>query len=177
MIKKLSIVLASIIAIPFFIALFIKSDYAVEQKVTINKPNADVFDYIVQLKNQDSYSKWALIDLNMTKTYQGLDGTVGFISAWDSDNEEVGKGEQEIISITPQQRIDFELRFLSPFESTSPAYMTTTAIEPSKTSVTWGFKGHMKYPMNIMFLFMDFEQVIGEDLKIGLDNLKTILEK
>ena len=82
----------------------------------------------------------------------------------------------EIINIIPEQRIDFELRFFTPFESTSPAYMTTTLLNPDSTIVTWGFEGHMNYPMNIMFLFMDFEQVIGDDLQIGLDNLKVILE-
>jgi uncharacterized protein YndB with AHSA1/START domain len=177
MIKKLSIIIASIIALPFIIALFIKSDYAVERKVTINQPKEEVFNYVKQLKNQDNFSKWASMDPNMKKSYRGIDGTIGFVSAWDSENEEVGKGEQEIISISPNQRIDFELRFLSPFESTSPAYMTTTTLTADKTTISWGFTGNMDYPMNLMFLFMDFEQIIGDDLQTGLNNLKIILEK
>jgi uncharacterized protein YndB with AHSA1/START domain len=177
MIKKLSIIIASIIALPFIIALFIKSEYAVERQVTINQPYEEVFNYLKQLKNQDNFSKWAAMDPNMKKSYRGIDGTVGFVSAWDSDNEEVGKGEQEIISIFPNKRIDFELRFLSPFESTSPAYMTTSALNTDKTTVSWGFSGNMDYPMNLMFLFMDFEQIIGDDLQTGLNNLKVILEK
>lgn len=177
MIKKLSIIIAIITALPFIIALFVKSDYAVERQVTINKANSDVFSYIVLLKNQNNYSKWANMDPNMTKSYQGTDGTVGFISAWESDNEDVGIGEQEIIKITPEQRVDFELRFLSPFESTSPAYMTTSPSTANSTKVVWGFEGHMAYPMNLMFLFMDFEKIIGDDLQTGLDNLKIVLEK
>jgi len=35
----------------------------------------------------------------------------------------------------------------------------------------------MKYPMNLMFLFMDFDKMLGDDLQTGLDNLKTVLEK
>lgn len=177
MIKKLSIILAAIIAVPFIVALFIKNDYAVERNVTINLPNSDVFNYVKYLKNQDNYSKWASIDPNMTKTFSGVDATVGFISAWDSKNEEVGKGEQEIIAIIPDQRIDFELRFISPFESTSPAYMLTSAISTNKTQVTWGFEGRMDYPINLMFLFMDFEKIIGDDLQTGLNNLKVKLEE
>lgn len=177
MIKKLSILLAAIIAVPFILALFVKNDYSVERDVIINKPNAEVFNYIKQLKNQNKYSKWASIDPNMTKTFSGTDGTVGFISAWDSKNEEVGKGEQEIIAITPEKRVDYELRFLSPFESTSPAFMETSALTLETTKVTWGFEGSMDYPMNLLFLFMDFEQIIGDDLQTGLDNLKSILEQ
>ncbi len=30
--------------------------------------------------------------------------------------------------------------------------------------------------MNLMFLFMDFEEIIGEDLETGLVNLKKELE-
>ena len=177
MIKKISLLIASIIAIPFIIALFMKTDYSVEQNVTINATNAEVFNYIKLLKNQDNFSKWAMMDPNMKKSYQGVDGTVGFVSAWDSENEEVGKGEQEIIKISEGKRIDFELRFLSPFEATSPAYMITTAISENTTNVAWGFQGHIDYPMNIMFLFMNFEQVIGDDLQTGLNNLKVIIEK
>ena len=86
-------------------------------------------------------------------------------------------GEQEIIKITEGKRIDFKLRFFKPFEATEPAFMTTDSISDNQTKVTWGFNGKMNYSMNIMFLFMDFEQMIGDDLQLGLTNLKTELEK
>lgn len=177
MIKKLSIFLLLLLASPFVVALFVTNHYAVEREVRISLPKEQVFSYVKKLKNQNNFSKWALTDPNMEKTYQGVDGTVGFISAWSSENEEVGSGEQEIIAIVEGERIDFELRFLSPFQSTDPAYMTTTSIGEAQTKVAWGFKGRMDYPMNIMFLFMDFEQIIGDDLQTGLDNLKVLLEK
>ncbi|MEX2593845.1 MAG: hypothetical protein WD426_13810 [Anditalea sp.] len=47
----------------------------------------------------------------------------------------------------------------------------------NQTKVKWGFNGHMNYPMNLMFLFMDFEKMIDDDLETGLYNLKTALEK
>jgi hypothetical protein len=55
--------------------------------------------------------------------------------------------------------------------------MITESIDNNTTKVKWGFSGHMDYPMNLMFLFMDFEQIIGDDLQTGLDNLKVIQEK
>jgi hypothetical protein len=42
--------------------------------------------------------------------------------------------------------------------------------------VAWDFKGKMDSPVNIMFLFMDFEQIITDDSQTGLDNLKVPLE-
>jgi hypothetical protein len=44
------------------------------------------------------------------------------------------------------------------------------------TQVTWGFQGHMNYPMNLTFLFINFEKQIGGDLQAGLNKLKEILE-
>lgn len=175
--KKVLIALAVIIAIPLVIALFVKKEYAVEREININKPNTEVFEYIKYLKNQDNYSKWATMDPNMKKDSRGTDGQVGFVSTWDSEIEDVGKGEQEIVKITEGKRIDFELRFIKPFEATEPAYMTTEAVSEQETKVKWGFSGKMPYPMNIMMLFMNMEEMIGADLEEGLKNLKVVLEK
>lgn len=175
--KNFLIALAVLIAIPLIVALFVKKDYAVEREITINKPKQEVFNYIKLLKNQDNYSKWATMDPNMKKSYRGTDGTVGFVSAWESKIDSVGVGEQEIKKIVEGERVDFELRFIKPFEATEPAFMTTEAVSENQTKVKWGFSGHMNYPMNLMMLFMDFEKMIGDDLQTGLNNLKNVLEK
>lgn len=177
--KVLRIILLALLAfisIPLIIAPFTAKDYAVERQIVINKPVGEVFDYVKYLKNQDNFSKWAGMDPNMKKTFSGEDGTVGFVSAWESDNPDVGKGEQEIISITPGQRIDYELRFFEPFESKEKAYLITEAAGAEQTIVKWGFKGHMAYPMNLMLVFMDFEAMLAGDFETGLSNLKSILE-
>ena len=176
-VKKILIAIAVIIAIPLVVALFIKKDYAVEREITIAKPKQVVFDYIKFIKNQDNYSKWNKIDPTMKKTYTGTDGNVGFISAWESQDKNVGVGEQEITKITEGERIDMKWRFKVPFEAQDDAYMTTTAIDSTTTKVTWGFSGAFPYPMNILGLFMNMDKQIGGDLEVGLTNLKTELEK
>lgn len=175
--KLILVGLAGTLALILLVAAFTAKDYAVEREITINKPKSEVFDYIRFLKNQDYYSKWATMDPAMKKSYRGTDGEVGFVSAWDSENPDVGKGEQEIKKIINGDRIDFELRFIDPFESISPAYMVTESISENETKVKWGFSGHMDYPINLMLLFMDFEKLIGDDLQTGLDKLKIVLEK
>lgn len=175
--KIVLIVLATLIAVPLVVAAIAKKDYSVERSVTINKPRAQVFAFVKLLKNQDQFSKWASMDPAMKKTYTGTDGTIGFISAWDSQDPNVGVGEQEIKGITEGERLDFELRFKKPFEATDKAYMITESAGEKATLVKWGFNGHMKYPMNLMLLFMDFDKMLGSDLQTGLDNLKRVLEK
>jgi uncharacterized membrane protein len=173
--KIVLIVVAVLIAVPLITALFVKKDYGVEREITINKPKQQVFDYIKLLKNQDNFSKWAMMDPNTKKTYTGEDGTVSFVSAWES--EITGVGEQEIKKIADGERLDFELRFKKPFEATDFAYMTTESISENETKVKWGFNGKMNYPINIMLLFMDMEKMLGDDLSTGLANLKNVMEK
>ncbi len=175
--KIILIVVVVIVAIPLVGALFVKGEFAVTRSITINKPKQDVFGYIVMLKNQNNFSKWAQMDPAMKKEYKGTDGTVGFVSAWESDNKDVGMGEQEIKKITDGERIDYELRFKKPMNVTNNAYMATEAVTPAQTKVTWSFNGKMPYPLNFMGVFMNMEELVGKDLEIGLNNLKGIMEK
>jgi len=175
--KIAGIVILILIAIPLIVALFVKKTYNVEREVVINRPKEDVYNYVKYLKNQDNYSVWLKMDPNAKKEFRGTDGTVGFVSAWSSDNKDLGKGEQEIIGIKEGERIDYELRFKEPMESTEKAWMTFESRDSTSTKVKWGFNGKMNYPMNLIMLFMDFEGMIGNDLQSGLDNLKVIMEK
>jgi hypothetical protein len=111
----------------------------------------------------------------MKKEYVGTDGTVGFISKW-SGNDEVGVGEQEIKGITDGEKIDMELRFKKPFESTSQAYLITESVDSSATKVRWGFTSTMPYPMNLMTLVMNMDKSVGKDFEEGLSNLKAKCE-
>lgn len=152
------------------------SEFQVEREVTINKPKADVFNYVKLLKNQNEWGPWVKKDPAIKQEYKGNDGEVGFVSSWDSKMEEVGAGEQEIKKITDSQ-IDSELRFKKPFESTSQAYMKLEEVSPEQTKVKWGFTGNMPKPMNLMLVFIDMNKEVGKDFDQGLSNLKGILEK
>ena len=170
------IVLAAIVVVLLLIGVFVKNDYSVGREIVVNKPKAEVFSYLKLLKNQNKFSAWGSLDPNMKTEYHGTDGTEGFISAWKSENKNVGEGAQEILKIVDGERIDYELRFLKPFKSTSYAYLTTAAVDSNQTRIHWEFNGKMKYPGNLMLLFMNMEKMIGNDLDKGLQNLKITLE-
>lgn len=174
--KIIGLALAGIIAIALIAGLFIDGKYSLEREITINKPKEEVYDYVKYLKNQNNYSVWAKADPAMKKEFTGEDATVGFISAWESENPDVGKGEQKIVAIKEGERIDYELHFIKPFEATDYTYMITEALSDKQTKVKWGFNGEMKYPMNLMMLFMNMETMLGPDLEKGLGSLKAILE-
>jgi hypothetical protein len=175
--KRIFLFILAIIAIALIAALFVKKDMKAEKEIVINKPRTDVFNYIKFLKNQDNYAKWNKMDPAMKKTYTGTDGTVGFTSAWDSDNKDVGKGEQTITALKDGERMDCDLHFLKPFDSKAKTYFTTAAVNDSTTKVSWGFESKMPYPFNLMCLFTDPSKMVGDDFSTGLTNLKAVLEK
>ncbi len=167
------IVIAIIIITPFILALFINKEFTVEKEIIINKPKQEVFNYIKFLKNQDHYNKWIMVDLDMKKNFRGIDGTVGFVYAW--DGKKAGIGEEELKKITEGERIDLELRFIKPFESKATAYQATEQVSGNQTKVKWGLSCSNPYPRNFMNLLM--KNVLGKDLAKSLTDLKTVLEK
>lgn len=169
------IVLAIIIAIPIITALFVPNDYEVVREVVIKKSRGQIFDYIRFLKNQDFYNKWIMVDPEMEKSFIGEDGNEGFIYAWDSTNKNAGKGEQEIVKIKPNERIDIEIRFVKPFRNTGETFMTLESLSDHQTKLRWGMKGRNRFPFNLMNLMID--NLLGKDLEISLANLKMILER
>jgi len=108
----------------------------------------------------------------MKKSYSDIDGTVGFIYAWDG-NKEAGKGEQEIKNIVEGERIDLEIRFERPFAGIASTPLITEAVASGKTRVTWG----MSSAMNAMLLFMNMDNLLGKDLETSLSNLKVNQEQ
>ena len=172
--KKVFYAIFALIAIILIAAFIMPKDYAVEKEIVINKPKPEVFNFLKLLENQEKWSVWAKLDPAMKKEYKGNPGTVGSIYRWEG-NDKVGVGEQEIKKITEGERIDTELRFIKPIESTTDAYLITEG-DSAQTLVKWGFKGSMPIPMNIMIPFLGIEKSVGQDFENGLKNLKTLLE-
>lgn len=155
-------------------ALFVKKESIIEREIIINKSNAEVFNYVKYIKEQDKYNKWVMADPNMKKDFKGVDGTIGFIYAWDSDSKG-GKGEQEIKGLKDGERVDLEIRFEKPFKAVSVSVIETQMLSADQTKVKWTFKSNSKYPINLMSAML--EGALGKDLLISLNNLKSILEK
>jgi len=171
------LVIAAVIVFTLIAAGASSPEYVVTQEIVINKPKQTVFNYIKYSLNQNNYNKWWMMDPKARKEYAGTDGTPGFVMKWDSDNKQSGKGEQEITGITEGTRVDYEIRFIKPFQGTSPSYQETIAISPAQTKVVWVFKGDRNFAMRIFHLLFNLKKMLGRDLQTSLVNLKTILEQ
>ena len=169
-------IILGILGVLLILVLVAPKKYDVHRKIVIQRPLSEVFQYVKSIKNQDHWSPWKKRDPNMKQTFTGEDGTVGFVSAWDSDHKNVGAGEQEILSFVENERIDSALRFLKPWKSESQAYFETKSVGEGQTEVTWGFFGTHKVPMNVMMMFFNMDKAVGKDFDQGLADLKKVLE-
>jgi len=168
-------VLAAIVALIVVLGLIAPNSYQVKRSIIINYTLPETFRYLKSIKNQDNWSPWKKKDPNMTQTFEGTDGEIGFISKW-KGNKNVGEGEQEIVSIVENESIDTELRFFKPWKSQSIGHLLVDKVDDNQTLVTWGFSGRNPFPFNIFMLFLSFEKTVGKDFEEGLESLKNILE-
>ncbi|MFI5171496.1 MAG: SRPBCC family protein [Chitinophagales bacterium] len=167
------LVLVGIVALLLIIAVFMRKDYNIQREIIISAPLQKVFDYLKQLKNQDNFNKWVMVDPDMKRNFKGTDGTVGFIYGWNG-NKRAGEGEQEIKSIEEGKNIKTEIRFVRPFPGIAEANMITESISDQQTKVTWNNASTMKFPMNIML--STIEKMLAKDMDASLSSLKNILE-
>ncbi|MES2677468.1 MAG: SRPBCC family protein [Pseudomonadota bacterium] len=172
--KKLFLIIITIIAAALLVAAALPKDFKIEQEIVINKPRVVVFDYIKMTKTNNSWNPWIKKDPKIALEYKGEEGTVGFVSSW-SGNNKVGVGEEEIVSLIPNEKIDLELRFVKPMKATNKASFTTTAIDENQTKVVWTMTGRTAFPANLICFFMQKE--VKKDFAEGLNNLKETLEK
>jgi uncharacterized protein YndB with AHSA1/START domain len=169
------LVFAGVIVLVLLIALFTKKEFSLQKQVTINKPKEEVFNYLKMIRNQEDYSVWVMKDPNIKIVYTGTDGTPGFTSSWQSEDKNVGVGEQEIKKIQEGESMEVEIRFKKPFEGTNWSRTDLHTEANGQTKVTNVFYGKSKFPMNIMNLFMD--KMVGEDMQQNLENMKRNIEK
>lgn len=173
-IKGIVFGILGLIALLLIVALFVPKDYTVSVSTTINQPKQVVFDYVKLIKNQENYSIWVTEDPNVLMNYTGVDGTVGFKAAWNSKNDNVGEGSQQITKIT-DDRMDVDIHFVRPMEGESKAATFVETVSESQTKVTNEFYGHADYPMNLMSLIG--KKFVTDAQTQNLANLKKILEK
>lgn len=171
------ITIAAILALLLIVAALQSNWFAISRHITINRPIDEVFDYIRHIRNMEHYNKWVMTDPNQKTTFTGTDGQVGFIYAWDSENKNAGKGEQEIKQIVPNQTLQLEIRFEKPFKGVSEAIMATEAATSGQTKVTYTFQGAKNFGMKIAHMLFGLEKILGKDLDLTMKNLKTQLEK
>jgi uncharacterized membrane protein len=179
--KIIGTIVGLLIALLLVLVLIAPREFKMERDVIINKPKDQVFAHLKQLKNHDQWNAWLQKDPNAKRNFTGDDGTVGFVSSWESENKDVGTGEQIITGISEGQRLDTEIRFKVPFETNLNSYLITDTVVEDQAKVTMGMYQKMSIPLSVIHYicstFMGSQKQIEADMDTSLRNLKAVLEK
>lgn len=175
--NKIVIPISIIVTLPFMIAVFSKKSYTIEKKMVIFKKKEIVYDYLKLLNNHEQYDNIFLQDTKMTKKYTGNDGNKGCVLFWNSDNSKIGKGELEIKKIKDGDSIYLEKRYLRPHKYLETNVIAIESESSGITKVRWMINGEAGFPLNLNMMFVNFEEDLGNNLNLTLENLKNNLEK
>lgn len=158
-------------ALWLLMCLFAKKSYRIERSMDIDAPRETVYEQLRLYKNFTNWSPWHFMDTTMKISIEGTDGEAGAIYRWDSNNKNVGKGTQKLLSAKPG-RLDFEVDFgLGP----SPTYFVLEG-DSTGTHVTWIMDMHLPFLMRAGGMLTDLNTYVGRDYENGLANLKKYCE-
>lgn len=170
----LGLIIAAIVLFVLIAPLFIPKTYHFEKDITINAPKEKVWANVSTLHAMLKWNPFIEADPNIQINYEGQDGTPGAVYKW-KGNKDVGSGAQTITKVESPSKIDTHLHFIEPFEGEADAYINL-ADAGSGTKTTWAFDTKYKYPMNIMLLFMNMDDMMGKSYTTGLNKLKALSE-
>lgn len=159
---------------PYVAGLVLPKRFTIIREVVVARPAREVFGFMKLLRNQERYSTYAQADPAMKIEYRGTDGTVGASVSWDSADRNVGRSEQEIKAIEDGKRIEIEIRFQWPFQSTDPLVTEIEALSPDRTRIRNIYRGKIRYPYNLLVWWVMAK--IRENMQLSLDNAKAVLE-
>lgn len=173
--RVLLFVLLFIIVTAVVLGFIGSKDYDVSSVTIIDAPKELVFPYLKSLKRGNDWGPWREEEPDLEISYEGTDGTVGFVAKWDGDKS--GKGTQTITAIEDNVSVDTKLNFVTPFgEMESQGYFHIEDIETG-SKVTWGFKGTNNFVGRIFSVFANIEKNTAPMFAKGLENLATLVKK
>ena len=175
MLSTIFTIVGSVFALILLLALIMPKKSTIIADIDIELGKDQVFEYVKHMTNQKYFNKWVMADPNSEMVYTGEDAKVGFKVYWNSKNNNVGEGEQEIIEIVEGEKIKVEIRFVRPMQGTSYSTTTTTMKSENLTNVNLTFESTSKIPFNVMSAL--FVPMLRKDMNQTLSNLKALLEK
>ena len=105
--RTLLIVLVLLIGI----GLFLPSSASVERSIVVAAPPEQVFTRIDSMRAFHDWSPWRTLDPSTEYAFTGPDRGVGSRMTWQSGNEAVGSGSQEITTSVPPREVETLMQF------------------------------------------------------------------
>jgi uncharacterized protein YndB with AHSA1/START domain len=171
----IAVVLAIAIAIILILAAIKPNTFSVRRATMVKAPPEKIFAVINDFHQWGTWSPYEHKDPAMKRTYSGAESGKGAIYAWEG-NKNVGSGRMEILDASAPSKIVIKLDFFTPFEAHNTAEFTMLP-QGDATNVTWLMHGPAPLMSRVMQVFINLDNMIGEDFETGLANLKRLTER
>jgi len=162
-----------LVALLLFISALLPKSYNIEKSVVVDRPPAEVMNYVGDLGKYAQWNPWQKSDPTAKFELTGTPKLPGHKYTW--DGKKVGKGSLTLTGMD-DKHVHIDLEFIKPFKNQGK---DNWLFEPwgdgNHTKVTWQNTGGLPWPiasligpMLIKGLNVQFDK--------GLDNLKKMAE-
>ncbi len=150
------------------------SEFHLERSASMQAPADVAFAHVNDFRKWAAWSPWEKLDPAVKKTFAGPEQGIGASYAW-TGNDKVGEGSMTISAAQPSEKITIKLEFLKPWKASN---ITTFTFKKAGegTSVIWAMDGQNNFMAKAASVFMDMDQMIGNDFEKGLAALKVVVE-
>ena len=156
------------------VGFLLPREVAVSRQIAINAPPDMVFFYVNDLKKFNEWSPWEQKDPGMKQTYSGPQSGVGQKVAWESAQDDVGTGTQEIIESVAGKHVKTALNFGD--MGTANATFDLEGFDGG-TKIVWGFTTDTGNNPMMRWMGLMFDKWVGKEYETGLASLKALAEK
>jgi Polyketide cyclase / dehydrase and lipid transport/GyrI-like small molecule binding domain len=154
--------------------LSLPSTSHVVRSIVINKPVSEVYRFVRDFANWNSWSPWMIHEPSCkTETVNGA--ALGGTHAW--DGSKIGAGSMQHTAQVDNERIEMLLTFLRPFKSTANvtfAFQDIGTADAAATQVTWTMNS--KAPIFLRPFLPFMQLMVGHDFSLGLAFLRGRLD-
>src|SRR5687768_16087170 len=167
------IALVIVVVLFFVVGVFLPSTRHVEHSVETNHPVRQVYDTLNSFKRFKDWNPLGQHDPANRYTLSGPDKGVGARLDYDSNIKRVGKGSWEIVNSEQDSQIEFALT--SPARGKNKTSVIT--LEERGKTVTINQEYDVEYDWDLMgrYAGLYVARNVGDDIKIGLENVSNLL--
>lgn len=172
--KKILIVIVVFAALIVVIGYLLPRNVSLERSLMIDASADVIWQEIKGVKRMANWQPWNKMDPDMKIVYSGPDYGIGSKSEWDSQDENVGQGTQEIIESVENEKIRVEMYF-GGMPDPNYADLILTSAEGG-TNVKWTYEGDLGSGPLFRYFGLMLDGMLGPSYEEGLNAIKSRIE-
>lgn len=150
--------------------------FELDRSIVVDRPIAEVFATLGDFNNWGIWSPWIIQEPDCPTTSTGQPVSIGHQQEWNGNR--IGSGKMVLIDKTENQRLAYDLFFISPWKSHSKTQFELESVTNDEgneaTKITWLMQGTL--PIFLFFMKKMMSVFVGGDYERGLKMFKEYIE-